>query len=157
HLLWRDQIAKGKMVGPTIYTCGPIVFRAETPEEAERIVEAQSAAGYDSIKIYNDVSKEAYPALVEAARRKKMLVIGHIPRKVGLAGVLAARQPIAHAEEFVYTYFDWKVDDESRVAEAVAAVRQADVPVVLTLVLYDHILRQAEDLPAFLTRPEIRY
>ena len=69
HLLWRERIARGEMLGPTIYTCGPIIFRADTADEARRIVEEQSKAGYDSIKIYNDVSKEAYPVLVETARR----------------------------------------------------------------------------------------
>lgn len=157
HLRWREQIATGKVVGPTIYTCGPLINHAETAAEAEEIVEAHSKTGYDSIKIYSDVSKEAYPVLVAAARSRHLLVVGHIPRAVGLAAVLAARQPIAHAEEYVYTFFDWNVDDVGKIPEAVAATREADVPVILTLVLYDHILRQAEDLPAFLTRPEIQH
>ena len=157
HLMWREKIARGEWLGPTIHTCGPIIFRAETADEARRIVEAQSKAGYDSIKIYNDVSKVAYPVLIETARRNKMLVVGHIPRAVGLEGVLKARQPIAHAEEFIYTFFDWNVEDEGRIPAAVAATREANVPVTLTLVFYDHMLRQAGDLTTFLARPEMKY
>lgn len=157
HLLWREQIARGEVAGPTIYTCGPIIFRADTADEARRIVEEQSEAGYDSIKIYSDVSKEAYPVLVETARQNRMLVVGHIPRGVGLENVLKAHQAIAHAEEYVYTFFNWNVEDEGRIPEAVAATRDANVPVILTLVFYDHMLRQAEDLPSFLARPELKY
>lgn len=157
HLNWRERIARGEILGPTIYTCGPIIFRADTVDEARRIVEEQKKAGYDSIKIYNDVSKEAYPVLVETARQNKMLVVGHIPRAVGLDAVLKARQPIAHAEEFVYTVFDWNVEDESRIPAVVAATREANVPVTPTLVFYDHMLQQAGDLPAFLARPELKY
>jgi hypothetical protein len=157
HLLWRDRIARSEMIGPTLYTCGPIIFHADTVDEARQIVEEQSKAGYDSIKIYNDVSKEAYPVLVETARRHHMLVVGHIPRAVGLEGVLEAHQAIAHLEEYIYTFFKDNVDDESRIPAAVAATRAADVPVTLTLVNFDHILRQAEDLPSFLKRPELKY
>jgi tetratricopeptide (TPR) repeat protein len=157
HLEWRDSIAKGQTRGPTIYTCGPIIFHADTADEARRIVEEQSKAGYDSIKIYNDVSKEAYPVLVETARQRHMLVVGHIPRAVGLEGVLKANQAVAHLEEYIYTFFKDDVNDTSRIPEAVAATRAADVPVTLTLVNFDHILRQADDLPAFLSRPEIKY
>jgi hypothetical protein len=157
HLKWRERIARGEILGPTIYTCGPIIFRADTADAAREMVQAQSKAGYDSIKIYNDVSKEAYPVLINTARRNKMLVVGHIPRSVGLDGVLKGHQAIAHAEEYVYTAFDFKVEDESRIPAVVAATREAGVPVTLTLVFYDHILRQAGDLPAFLKRPEMKY
>lgn len=157
HLNWRERIARGEILGPTIYTCGPIIFRADTADEARRMVEAQSEAGYDSIKIYNDVSKEAYPVLIETARRNKMLVVGHIPRSVGLEGVLKGRQAVAHAEEYIYTAFGWKVEDEGRIPAVVAATREAEVPVTLTLVFYDHIQQQTGDLPAFLKRPEMKY
>jgi hypothetical protein len=157
HLMWRERVRNGQMLGPNIYTCGPTIRRADKADEARRIVEEQSKAGYDSIKIYNDISIEAYPVLVDTARRHGMLVVGHIPRPPGLEGVLKARQAIAHAEEYIYTFFKDRVDDRARIPEAVAATRKADVPVILTLVAYDHILRQAEDLPRFLARPETKY
>lgn len=157
HLIWRDRTKRGEMLGPNIYTCGPIIFRTETGAEARTIVEEQSKAGYDSIKIYNDVSKEAYPILVEAARAKKMLVVGHIPRMVGLDEVLKARQAIAHAEEYVYTVFDWNVEDASKIPPVVAATREAGVPVTLTIVFYDHMIQQAADLPSFLAGKELKY
>ena len=39
----------------------------------------------------------------------------------------------------------------------VVATRKAEVPVTLTLVFYDHILRQSRELPSFLKNPEMKY
>src|SRR5215472_14900899 len=80
HLLWRKQVASGVVLGPTIFTAGPIIGRRHTPEEAVRIVDQQADAGYDAIKIYNPVSKQEYPALIAEAKRRNMLLMGHVAR-----------------------------------------------------------------------------
>lgn len=154
HLLWRGRVNRGEMSGPTIYTCGPTIRTARKADEAARIVEEQWKAGYDSIKVYNAVSKEAYAVLTDGAKRRGMLAVGHIPREPGLEGVLRAGQAIAHAEEYVYTFFKDDVDDHARIPEAARLTRDAGVPVIPTLVAFDHIVRQAEDLPGLLSRPE---
>ncbi|HKQ06919.1 MAG TPA: amidohydrolase family protein [Blastocatellia bacterium] len=157
HIKWRDEINRGARVGPVIYTCGPTLRVVKKADEARRLIEEQNKAGYDSIKIYNWVSKEAYDVLIEEAKKRGMLYVGHIPREPGLEGVLKAGQAIAHAEEYVYTFFDNKLDDESRIPQAVRATRDAGVPVIATLVAFDHIIRQAENLPALLATPEMKY
>ncbi|HJR05987.1 MAG TPA: amidohydrolase family protein [Pyrinomonadaceae bacterium] len=157
NLVWREEVKQGKLAGPTIYTCGPTIRTAQKAEEARRLVEEQSKAGYDSIKIYNGVSKEAYDVLIAEAKRHNMLYIGHIPREPGFESVLKAGQAIAHAEEYVYTTFKNNVDDESRIPEVAAATRDAGVQVVLTFVAYDHIIKQVETLPALLATPEMKY
>ena len=157
HLTWRDKINRGELLAPTIYTCGPTIRRAERAAEARQMVEEQARAGYDSIKIYNDISTEAYEALIAAAREHKMLVVGHIPRAPGLEGVTKARQAIAHAEEYVYTFFKNNVEDESRIPEAVRMTKEADIPVTLTFVAFDHIIKQIESLSELLANPEWKY
>ncbi|HYP00240.1 MAG TPA: hypothetical protein VER76_08620, partial [Pyrinomonadaceae bacterium] len=157
NLLWRRDVADGKLVGPTIYSCGPTIRTAQKAEEARRLVEEQSKAGWDAIKIYNGVSKVAYDVIIAEARKHNMLTIGHIPREPGFESVLKAGQAIAHAEEYVYTTFKNKTDDESRIPEVAAATRDAGVQVVLTFVAYDHIIKQVETLPALLAKPEMKY
>jgi hypothetical protein len=157
HLLWRDKIVKGEMLGSTIYSCGPNIRAAVTAEQARQIVEAQSSAGYDSIKIYNAVSKEAFPVLIDEAKKRKMQIVGHIPREPKFEDVIRSGMAIAHAEEFVYTFFNNNTDDYSRIPEVAAMTRENNVPVILTLVAFDHIIRQAEDLPALLALPEFKY
>lgn len=157
HLKWREEIKQGTMAGPNIYSCGPTIRVLKKAEDARRIMEEQNKAGYDSIKIYNWVSKEAYEVLIEEAGKRDMLFVGHIPREPGFEGVLKARQAIAHAEEFIYTFFDNNVDDDSRLTQAVQKTREAGVPVIATLVAFDHIIQQAENLPALLAKPEMKY
>jgi tetratricopeptide (TPR) repeat protein len=157
HILWRDRIVKGEMIGPTIYTCGPTIRTAQTAEEANKLIEEQSRAGYDSIKIYNGVSKEAYRVLIDGAKKHNMLMVGHIPREPKFEDVMKSGQAIAHAEEFVYTFFNNNVDDQSRIPEVVKIARDNNVKVILTLVAFDHIIKQAESLPALMAMPEIKY
>ena len=47
HVLWRKQVANGEILGPTIFTTGPIFGRAHQPEEVVRLVDEQADAGYD--------------------------------------------------------------------------------------------------------------
>lgn len=106
HLAWRDSVRAGAMLGPTIYTAGPIVdgpepvwpgsARVDNAAEADSVVESQRGAGYDLIKVYNGLSLPAYQGVVRAARRNQMPVAGHIPRAVPLDTAIAAGQAIEH-------------------------------------------------------------
>src|SRR4029077_819011 len=83
ELGWRAEIAAGPLLGPTIYTAGRFVNEplVNTPEEAEREVRAQAAAGYDVIKFREVVdtnlspltthglSRETYHRMMETARQ----------------------------------------------------------------------------------------
>lgn len=102
HVLdWRGRIAAGELSGPTIVTAGPLldgdppllddntVVRGAA--EATRIVAEQHAAGYDFVKVYTNLSPEAYGAVLAAARERGVRVAGHVPREVGLDRVLADR------------------------------------------------------------------
>jgi len=165
HLLWRKKIAAGEMTGPTIFTTGPIFLQAETPESAVRKVDEQAALGYDGVKIYNGVSKEAYPALIAEAKKKNMLLMGHVARKPDFEATLDAGQSLAHLEEYTYTFFDPQRDDddthivydESKIPEAVRLTVKAGIFVTPTLANYATIVQQATSLDEFLKNPELRY
>jgi cytosine/adenosine deaminase-related metal-dependent hydrolase len=111
HLLWRTQVANGELLGPTIFTAGPLFGRAHKPDEAVRLVDQQADAGYDAVKIYNPVSKEEYPALIAEAKRRNLLLMGHIARDPGFEMTIRSGQSIAHLDEFLYTYFNPQHDD----------------------------------------------
>jgi imidazolonepropionase-like amidohydrolase len=111
HLAWRDSVAAGTLVGPTIYTSGPSIRRGplfgradprfvfpRTPDEAERLVRDQAAAGYDMIKVLAGLSLPVYERLLQTARAARMPVVGHVISAVGLERSLAAGQvSIEHA------------------------------------------------------------
>lgn len=166
HLNWRKQTASGELLGPTIYSAGPTFDRARTAEEAVKEVDAQSAAGYDAIKIYNPVSKAEYPALTAETHRKNLILIGHIAREPGFAATMGAQQNIAHAEEYLYTFFNDDPDpdhdlthplDAAKIPQAVAMTKQAGVSVVATLVSYHNIVHQVTDIDGYLRNPNLQY
>jgi imidazolonepropionase-like amidohydrolase len=165
HLAWRKQIAEGEMMGPRIFSTGPIFFQAATAEEAVRKVDEQATLGYDGVKVYNGVSKEAYGPLIAEAKAKNMLLMGHVARKPDFEATLDAGQSIAHLEEYTYTFFNPRRDDddkhivydENKIPEAVSLTVKAGIFVTPTLANYATIVQQATDLAEFLKTPELRY
>lgn len=165
HLLWRKQVENGEILGPTIFSTGPIFHEKRTAEQDVQLVDEQTAAGYDAVKIYNEVSKEEYPALIAEAKRKHMLLMGHVARGPGFALTLRSGQSIAHLEEFVYTNFNPQNDedfghlvfDDSKIPAIVQQTKNAKIFVTATLNNFAMIVQQATDLDTFLKNPELHY
>lgn len=164
HLSWRKRIASGELLGPSIYSAGPMFNRPRSPEEAVAEVDRQSDAGYDAVKIYNQVSAAEYPALTAEAKKKGLVLVGHVAREPGYEATLAAGQSIAHAEELLYTFFnpDRLNDvahplDTSLIPKAVEITKQSGVSVIPTLIAFKNIVRQAEDVRAYLKDPNLGY
>jgi imidazolonepropionase-like amidohydrolase len=166
HLKWRREIADGEREGPSIYSAGPMFNRPRSSTEAVAEVDRQAGAGYDAVKIYNQVSAAEYPALMAEAKRRGLILVGHVPREPGFAATLAAGQSIAHAEEYVYTFFNDDPDpanevvhplDTMKIPRAVAMSKQAGIFVIPTLVAFHNIVRQAEDVRTYLRDPNLAY
>jgi imidazolonepropionase-like amidohydrolase len=132
---------------PRVEACAGPVSGVRTAEDARRTVEAHAAAGWTCIKLYDDISAEAYAALVDAARARGMRALGHIPRNLGWRDLLAARpDAVAHAEEFLYS----PIGTEAELDSIVDGMRAQGIALITTLTNYDAIVRQREDLPALL-------
>ena len=122
----------------------------ETREQAEEAVRSDKQAGYIAIKVYSRLSKDAYSAIIAAARREGLPVVGHIPIAVGLPGVIAARQhSVEHLERFLN---DLQPDssaksnswgellqnvDLTKLPPFVQAIKASDIWVCPTLVVSD--------------------
>lgn len=87
----------GERVGPHMLRCGPVLDgdppswpMAEVVKDAQRgadLVERLADSGLDCIKVYNELSADAFEAIATAARRRQLSLVGHVPHAVGLAGV----------------------------------------------------------------------
>lgn len=98
----RDRIESGLIVGPRIYTSGPVLEGEEMthpfmtkvvePAQGRREVIRQFEAGYDFIKVYDYLSADVYDAIVDQAAALNVPVKGHVPFDVGLDGVLESGQ-----------------------------------------------------------------
>jgi tetratricopeptide (TPR) repeat protein len=78
-----------------------------TEQEARQIVRQLKAGGFDFIKIYNNVSRPVFDAIVDEGGKQGLSVIGHIPRDFDpLAALGSGQDVVAHTEELFFTYFD---------------------------------------------------
>jgi imidazolonepropionase-like amidohydrolase len=158
----RRQVAARERLGPTIYTSGNWLdgdppFRdintvVRTPTEARAVVEQQSAAGYDFIKVYQTLSQEVYREIVSTARRRGIAVTGHMPSSVGVTGVLEGGQVgVDHLAAFL---------GSDAPAGLAPRVRDAGVAVTTTLVMLHRSLamRSApEVIEQWLAQPEAHF
>ncbi len=176
HLLLRDRVAKGELLGPSIYTAGPPLLgnNVSTPEAAERVVTEQKKAGYDLLKVHEGLSPETYAAIATTAKRVGIPFAGHVTATVGLKRALDAQQnSIEHLDGYLQAMVpdDSPVKpspsqvvlgpvlnhiDESKLTSLAAATRKAGVWNDPTLTLFKLVVSDAkpEDL---LQWPEMKY
>lgn len=185
---WRDSIASGALLGPSMFVAGTIIEgsppaafasvidtagRAMVHSESEGRMEVlrQRMAGVDFIKVYNNVSREAYSGIVDQARRLGLTVAGHVPFDVGLRGVLEAGQSsIEHLRGYVWELVPsdapqppdrdlrsralaWAYADTSRFDELVQLTRGADAVNVPTLVVGEVFLSPQNVVERYLAGP----
>jgi imidazolonepropionase-like amidohydrolase len=106
--VWRGKIAAGSMVGPHIVRVGPILngkaFGAaqvliESDAEARAAVRILKNVGVDQIKVHQLLSREAYFALADEAKKLSIPFVGHIPESITAAEASDAGQAsIEHVE-----------------------------------------------------------
>src|SRR5262249_29033760 len=142
HLAWRDQLASGKLQGPTLFTAGPIVDGdpptwpgstvVTSAEAARQAVRDQKKAGYDFIKADNGLSVEAYDAIPAEAAAQHIPFAGHVPVAVGLDKAFANHQlSIEHLDG----YLPFRAQSQRIDATTVAATVKAGVWNCPTLVV----------------------
>ena len=85
---WREDVRLGKLLAPRIVTSGTVADGADegdwsvetlTAEQGRKAVSINKNQGADFIKVYDGVSRDAYFALVEEAKRQRISFAGHVP------------------------------------------------------------------------------
>jgi imidazolonepropionase-like amidohydrolase len=179
---WRRRTRAGEIAGPVIVTAGPILdgdppllpdnTRVGTPEAARAAVAAQADEGYDFVKVYTNLTAEAYAAVVDEARERALPVTGHVPRAVPLTEAAGRQISIEHlsdigreieAESSPYRgRWHWSkllvappVDPE-KLERSVAALALAKIAVVPTLVQAERSVARPDELGRWLEDPRLR-
>ncbi len=191
HLAWRGRIELGETAGPRLFIAGPIIEGRPPPQMANVIdtenrrlldtredavaeARAQHAAGFDYLKVYNNLPAEAYAGLISEGNRLGMRVVGHVPFEVGLSGVLAAGQasiehlrgyveplvpadaPVQPGADYRSRTLAWEYADLGRMAPLVAASRTAGIWETPTLSTRLYTAPTAEVM-RYLATPEAIY
>ncbi|WNG51468.1 amidohydrolase family protein [Archangium minus] len=105
-LEWRRRIEEGRMLGPRMILGSTIIdgtpslwqnspvahISVRNEAEAREEVRRAKAQGYDFIKVYSRLSREAYFGIADEARLQQMPFAGHSPDLVTVAEASAAGQ-----------------------------------------------------------------
>jgi imidazolonepropionase-like amidohydrolase len=85
----REDVARGALLGPRLVVSGPMLdgpkpqFPASiaiaTPEDGRRAVAMLQGRGVDFIKLQSLVPRDAYFAIAEECRRRRIPFVGHVP------------------------------------------------------------------------------
>lgn len=171
----RPAIESGRIPGPHVVVAwrvdgtqryGGLVLT--TPDDARALVRLAQTNGYAFVKVYNDLSKDVFEALIDEGRRRHVPVVGHGVTSVGILRQLADGQVlVAHTEEFLYTAFS-----QAPAAHPNQAPADAEIPAMVRSVLATHAYVTADlntyatiarqwgkpaVIDAFLAAPTTRY
>lgn len=184
-LEWRARAQKNDpaWIGPSIYTAGQIVDGnppvwptsavIETAEQARAEIASEKAAGYDFVKVYENLTPEVYEALRAAAKDNGLRLAGHAPAALSLPQVLAGQASIEHltgyarsAQDATSRAKDLTGDerfaevvahlDESKLGELARMTAAAKVANCPTLVVLERV-SQLDHPEALQARPENKY
>ena len=160
HLKLRDAPTTSAGPRARLYTVGrqfqkPLVT---TAAEVKAGITQERAAGYDWIKLYDDLDTGLLTAVAESAR-DDIKITGHLPKHVALSTVLAAGvyDDVAHAEELMnkmrHEYGDW----ESALGDVAEQMSSESIALTTTIVMDKMIADQVADFDANINREETSY
>jgi imidazolonepropionase-like amidohydrolase len=177
HLVLRDRIERGELLGPRLFVYGPALNgqSTPTPEAGVAQVRAYKSAGYDGLKVHEGLSRATFDAIAIAAKQAGLPFGGHVPNDVGVERALEAGQKsIEHLDGYVEALerdpmkdpkatpvgLDSSVVldrvDESKIPALVAATRRAGAMVVPTMVVWRTLFGDAK-VASLRELPELAY
>jgi imidazolonepropionase-like amidohydrolase len=176
HLRWADRIERRALLGPTLLTTGPILnspgpnaqsnhVLVMSEAEARSAVRRQHEQGFRHIKVYSNLTEDAYRGVLDEARALGMTVSGHTPEGAREPGIPLERDflipfvsvlddgflTIEHTESVVWHGLRDRLNAE-RMDALAAEMALAGVVVTPTLIAHDNLVRVAESDGAYLER-----
>lgn len=111
---WREAVASGRLVGPRVVACGPVIdgpnpsnpdhaIAVGNAEEGKQAVDFLKRSGADFVKVYDGLPRDAYFAIAEEAKKRGLSFVGHIPSAVTMSEASNAGQK---SVEHLGTFFE---------------------------------------------------
>jgi imidazolonepropionase-like amidohydrolase len=165
----RDAIESGRVLGPHMALAAmidggkpiwPIGFTrsAATPADGRQAVRDVQAEGYDFIKVYSQLDRLTFNAIIDEAQKHGIRVIGHIPGKrtnMTEKYIRPGFDLVAHAEEFAYQA-STIAQSEENINRYVELAKKNNTWLISTLTLNERIAEQMDDISSLARRPELR-
>jgi len=159
----RNEIAKGKVIGPRIALAALIDGtdgsgnNALNPSDGRQTVRIAKAQGYEFIKVYSGLNIETYKAIIDEAGRQGMKVVGHIPNAFK-GNIDEAFIPhfdmVAHAEEYAKQTDNFTEQDARRFAKL---AKKNETWLTPTLITMQRIAEQGRSLDSIRKLPYFKY
>ena len=112
---WRANVASGRVLGPRMVACGPLIDGPEpahpehaipvrNAQEARRAVQSLKRMGADFVKVYDGVPRDAYFAIARESKRLQLPFAGHVPGDISdVEASNAGQRSIEHGVDFLPT------------------------------------------------------
>lgn len=98
---WRDEIQRGEIVGPMIYSSGRTLHGPVS--NPGRIIRQRYTDGFDFAKLYMELSMDEFTEAQTTAEDLGIYTVGHIPYQVGFENAISVGlDEIAHLEELSF-------------------------------------------------------
>lgn len=99
----REALTQGARFGPEMITTGSILdgdppqipqisIACGSARRGREVVRQQAKAGVDQIKVYSDLEREVYLAIVDETRKQGLKPVGHVPEMVAIEEAAAVGQ-----------------------------------------------------------------
>jgi imidazolonepropionase-like amidohydrolase len=150
----RRRVHAGELIGPRMWLSSPPLAgsTAGDPATAETAVRNYKNAGYDLLKIHENLSREVYDKIVATAREVNIPFGGHVPNNVGVLAAIDAKQTtIDHLDNYVD-----EIESELDIGSLVDRTVKAGVANVPTMPLWEVILG-VHDPATMMNRAELAY
>jgi imidazolonepropionase-like amidohydrolase len=106
----RADVSTGVVTGPRFVTAGPLIdgpgsarryLSVGTAGEARAAVDSLHGEGADFIKVYDRLPRDAFRAVVEAAERHGLPVVGHVPEAFDdpWEAIAAGMRSVEHSDQ----------------------------------------------------------
>ena len=160
QLQLRERARSGGIVAPNLYLAGPSFSgnSVNSPADAERMVRAQQAEGWDLLKVHPGLTRDEYDAMARTAREVGIRFGGHVPADVGLLHAIEmGQETFDHLDGYIeHLQGDRGPLDSAALADVVRRTRAANAWVVPTSALWETILG-IPPLDTLRAYPELRY
>ncbi len=160
QLALRERANRGEVIAPTLYLAGPSFNgnSVTSPEQAERMVRAQKAEGWDLLKVHPGLTRPEYDAMARTARAERIRFGGHVPADVGLLHALEmGQETFDHLDGYIeHLKGDQGPLDAAALADVVKRTRDAGAWMVPTMALWE-VLYGTADVATVTAYPELRY
>lgn len=180
HLEFSKQIEKGRLQGPRLLTTGPILNGrgpntqvnhqiVNNAEEARLAVRDQYEQGYRHLKVYSNLSREAYEAILLESRKLELTIMGHPPEGVRDQGIPYSKSfnieftelldddfvSIEHMESIVWHGLYDELN-EVKMRQLARQIARSSTAVTPTLLAHRNLVMVAQSQGKYLKRPGVK-